>query len=118
MEEVNRPPPSPETAEEELQKKASELAASDRLKKDFLAVLAHELRNPLAPILHAVELMRICGMNDSDLPWMMDVVERQVKHLARLIDDLLDVSRITSGKIKLRRKALDLATVINHSVEN
>ncbi|HEY2289129.1 MAG TPA: PAS domain-containing protein, partial [Thermoanaerobaculia bacterium] len=81
--------------EEELRRRAEELLAADRRKDQFLAMLAHELRNPLAPIRNAVELMRQVETIDPTFQPSREMVERQVKHLARLVDDLLDVSRIT-----------------------
>src|SRR6185436_2515505 len=85
--------------EEELRRRAEEIAAADRRKDQFLAMLAHELRNPLAPIRNAVELMRQVETVDTSFQPSREMVERQVKNLARLVDDLLDVSRITQGSI-------------------
>ncbi|HKF97959.1 MAG TPA: response regulator [Steroidobacteraceae bacterium] len=92
------------------------LQEADRNKDEFLAMLAHELRNPLAPIRNALQLMR---MNPSQprLQWAQEVIHRQLVSLTRLVDDLLDVSRITRGKITLTRQALDIATLINRAVE-
>jgi len=92
------------------------LQEADRNKDEFLAMLAHELRNPLAPIGNALQLMR---MNPSEprLQWAQEVIHRQLVSLTRLVDDLLDVSRITRGKITLTRQALDIATLINRAVE-
>lgn len=89
---------------------------ANRLKDEFLAMLAHELRNPLAPILNAVELMRLQGLPDPGLEQARDVIERQTQHLSRLVDDLLDVSRITRGKIELRKTDVDLADVVADAV--
>ena len=97
-------------AEEKLQEAA-------RRKDEFLAMLSHELRNPLAPIRNAAEVMRRIAPSDPGIAWARDVVERQVTHLAQLVDDLLDVSRITQGKITLKKEALELGKVIQHSVE-
>lgn len=103
--------------EEELRQKIDELALADQRKDEFLAMLAHELRNPLAPILNAVHIMRLRG-NDHELrEKMRDVVEQQVRCMARLVDDLLDVSRITSGKIQLRKEPLTLSTIVHRSIE-
>jgi PAS domain S-box-containing protein len=93
------------------------LREGDRRKDEFLAMLAHELRNPLAPILNAAQLMRLKEIEDPELLWCRDVIERQGQHLARLVDDLLDVSRITQGKIKLKREHVDLATIVARAVE-
>ena len=97
--------------------RAEELAGADRRKDQFLAMLAHELRNPLAPIRNAVELMRQVETLDSSFQPAREMVERQVKHLARLVDDLLDVSRINQGSIRLRKEIVDLAVVVQRAVE-
>ncbi len=86
---------------------------SDRRKDEFLAMLSHELRNPLAPVRNAVELL-LRGKDDRKL---VEVIERQTAHLVRLVDDLLDVARVTQGKIELRRAPLELLTVVGHAVE-
>jgi PAS domain S-box-containing protein len=94
------------------------LREADRRKDQFLAMLAHELRNPLAPIRHAVEIM---DPRKSLSPDVLDdarmIVSRQVTHLSRLVDDLLDVSRITQGKITLKRESVDLATAVSAAIE-
>ena len=72
-----------------------DIQEADRRKNEFLAMLAHELRNPLAPIRNAVEILQQLGLNDGDLGWASDVIDRQVEQMVRLVDDLLDVSRIT-----------------------
>ena len=95
---------------------AKQLLHSDRTKDEFLAVLGHELRNPLAPILTALHLMRVRA-TDSSTERERAVIERQVSHLSRLVDDLLDVSRATMGKIDLRRERLDVATAVVRAVE-
>jgi PAS domain S-box-containing protein len=84
---------------------------------EFLAMLGHELRNPLAPIRNAVALMAAKGAADPTTSWARDVIERQVGHLSRLVDDLLDVGRITSGKITLQRETINLVTVVSRAVE-
>ena len=91
----------------------SEAESANRAKDEFLAMLGHELRNPLAPILTALELLRLRGTSGRE----HDVIDRQVQHLVGLVDDLLDVSRITRGKVELRRERVGIATVIAHSVE-
>jgi signal transduction histidine kinase len=93
------------------------LKEADRHKDEFLAMLAHELRNPLAPILNAAQLMRMKPVADPQLSWSRDVIERQVSHLTRLVDDLLDVARITRGKIKLSREPIELGALIARAVE-
>ncbi len=89
--------------------------AASRAKDEFLAMLGHELRNPLAPIVTGLELLRMRGASelDRDLP----VLQRQAQHLIRLVDDLLDISRITHGKIELKRERLEIATVVAGAVE-
>ncbi|MDQ3366833.1 MAG: ATP-binding protein [Myxococcota bacterium] len=97
---------------------ASALAVAhdaNRAKDDFLALLGHELRNPLAPITTALELIELRGF--AGIQKEAGVIERQTQHLARLVDDLMDVSRITSGKIELHRRATDLAEIVVASVE-
>lgn len=93
------------------------LKEADRHKDEFLAVLAHELRNPLAPIRNAVEIMRRSALTDPQLSWSRDVIERQVKHLTRLVDDLLDVSRITRGNINLSREPVSVTTIVARAIE-
>src|SRR3984893_17058278 len=93
------------------------LKEADRHKDEFLAMLAHELRNPLAPILSAVQLMRMKPVADPKLSWSRDVIERQLSHLTRLVDDLLDVARITRGRINLSREPIELAVLIARAVE-
>ncbi len=93
------------------------LKQADRHKDEFLAMLAHELRNPLAPIHNAIELMRIKPLNDPQLSWARDVIARQLTSLTRLVDDLLDVSRITRGKINLTRQMVELEALISRAIE-
>ncbi|PYS56180.1 MAG: hypothetical protein DMG13_00760 [Acidobacteria bacterium] len=93
------------------------LRQADRLKDEFLAMLAHELRNPLAPVQNAVQILRLKSPADSQLQWATDVIRRQTQHMARLLDDLLDVSRITSNKLELRKERIELAGLIRVSIE-
>src|SRR4029077_19656469 len=86
-----------------LQQRTRELIEADHRKDEFLAMLADELRHPLAPIRSAVQVMRRLGEEDANLPWAMDVVERQARHMTRLVDDLLDASRLSTGKIRLQK---------------
>jgi signal transduction histidine kinase/DNA-binding response OmpR family regulator len=90
----------------------------DRRKNEFLAMLAHELRNPLAPIRNAVQILHEDGLESSVLQWIRDVIDRQVKHLVRLVDDLLDISRITRGKIRLQKEQLDVRAVASSAAES
>jgi signal transduction histidine kinase len=93
------------------------LKEADRHKDEFLAMLAHELRNPLAPIRNAVHLMRMKPLQDPQLCLSRDIIERQLSQLTRLVDDLLDVSRITRGKITLTRERTTLGELIGRAVE-
>ena len=83
------------------------LKQADREKDDFLALLAHELRNPLAPIRTAVQLLKMRRQPDAEGQRLHAVIDRQVQHLVRMVDDLLDVSRVLRGKVELRREPLD-----------
>jgi PAS domain S-box-containing protein len=103
--------------EQELRRRLTELAETDRRKDEFLAMLAHELRNPLAAISNAVQLTGRFG-DPEQSEWSVKVINRQVKHLARLIDDLLDVSRITRGKIQLRKETVDAAAIFRNVVDS
>jgi signal transduction histidine kinase/DNA-binding response OmpR family regulator len=94
-----------------------DIQENDQRKNEFLAMLAHELRNPLAAICNAIHILRLHGSNQPDLVWAQEVIDRQVKHLVRLVDDLMDVSRITRGKIKLQLELLDTSKVIANAVE-
>ena len=94
-----------------------QLREGDRRKDEFLALLAHELRNPLAPMVNALRVLKLKVPNEPDVAWCQDVLERQTSQLTRLVDDLLDVSRITLGKIKLRPERLQLATVVAGATE-
>jgi signal transduction histidine kinase len=93
------------------------LMDADRRKDDFLAILAHELRNPLAPIRNAIEVMQRHSEADAMIGQLREVIARQVLHMTRLIDDLLDVSRITQGKINLKPEPTDLRNVLQRAVE-
>jgi PAS domain S-box-containing protein len=93
------------------------LKESGRRKDEFLAMLAHELRNPLAPIRNAAQVLKLLGSPGVDQRWALGVIERQTQHLTRVVDDLLDVSRITQGKIALRREPIELAAVVQRAVE-
>ncbi|MEP7061523.1 MAG: ATP-binding protein [Betaproteobacteria bacterium] len=94
-----------------------EIRNANRRKDEFLAMLAHELRNPLTPIQNAVEIMRNFRPDDSRVGATADMIGRQVGHLTRLVDDLLDVSRVTQGKVMLRMEALDLSEAIPRGIE-
>jgi signal transduction histidine kinase/integral membrane sensor domain MASE1 len=96
---------------------SEDLRRTGEAKDEFLAVLGHELRNPLAPMRNALEVLRLRGIDDPQAVRMHTIMERQVKHLARLVDDLLDVSRITRGRIELRRERTDLARLAAAAAE-
>jgi PAS domain S-box-containing protein len=101
----------------ELKVAEEALRAADRQKDEFLATLAHELRNPLAPIANAVEILRVKGGDQQEVVWSRDIIDRQVRHMAYLLDDLLDVSRITRGRLKLRKSRATLESVVATAVE-
>jgi signal transduction histidine kinase/DNA-binding response OmpR family regulator len=90
---------------------------ADKQKNEFLSMLAHELRNPLAPIRNAVSVLRLQQQDQPDALWAQDVIDRQVTNMVRLVDDLLDVSRITRGKIRLECKCLSVEQIIQSAVE-
>jgi signal transduction histidine kinase/ActR/RegA family two-component response regulator len=100
----------------EREKSEAALREADRRKDEFLATLAHELRNPLAPISNAAHILHMSPQGSS-LEDARNIIERQVRHLARLVEDLLDVSRITRGKVELRRRRVDLSAVVVNAVE-
>ncbi|WP_337177385.1 response regulator [Paludisphaera sp.] len=106
-----------ERLEREARARADELAEMDGRKNEFLAMLAHELRNPLAPIRTALHLMAMPGLDGATIDRARTVAQRQVTQLARLVDDLLEVSRITSGKIRIDPEDADLAAVVARAVE-
>jgi PAS domain S-box-containing protein len=95
----------------------AQLKDADRRKDEFLATLAHELRNPLAPVRNAVHFLHLKATEAPELKWARDVIDRQTKAMARLIDDLMDVSRISRGKIVLQREHVELAKVIENAIE-
>lgn len=104
-----------EVAEREKAEQA--LYRASQRKDEYIAILAHELRNPLSAIHNAVEVMQLPTASDQQLDWAKDLLQRQVNHLTYLMDDLLDVSRITSGRIQLRLEPVDLAGVVKHAAE-
>jgi two-component system CheB/CheR fusion protein len=100
------------------QKAAEEaLRRADRRKDEFLATLAHELRNPLAPIRNAVQIIQLQGLAAPDSQWALDVIDRQSRQMARLMDDLLDVARITRNRLEMRMQRVELADVVRTAVE-
>jgi two-component system, chemotaxis family, CheB/CheR fusion protein len=97
--------------------RTEELTRANRNKDEFLAMLAHELRNPLAPLSNAVEILATPGIDASYLEDARKVVQRQLKHLTRMIEDLLDISRITQGKIELRKSPVELVSILRDAAE-
>lgn len=106
------------TRDESERKHIEVLEESRRQIDEFLAMLGHELRNPLAPIANAVQLLQAVKTADERVMFARDVIERQAHHLTRLVEDLLDVSRITSGKITLRRETLDARALVERAIES
>jgi two-component system CheB/CheR fusion protein len=105
-------------AEKLVQQQAEALREADRRKDQFLAMLAHELRNPLGPIRNAAQLLQRLGSEEPHVRRAREIIERQVSHQARLLDDLLDVSRITQGKTLLQFEPLDLAHLVRNTAED
>jgi PAS domain S-box-containing protein len=103
--------------EEELRCHAANLQEADRRKNEFLALLAHELRNPLAPLRNALFVLKQSGANGRSGETLYDLMERQVRQLTRLVEDLLDVSRIAEGKIQLRKEVVDLVSLVRRTSE-
>lgn len=101
----------------ELQSRAEALAEADRRKDEFLAMLAHELRNPLVPIMTGLKTFQMVEPGSPKLQRARDAMERQVRHMVRLVDDLLDVSRVTAGKIELRKDLVDVALIVQQAVQ-
>jgi len=106
-----------QAARAEAEALAEDLRRANQAKDEFLAVLGHELRNPLAPVRNALEVLRLRGVPDPQAARMHEIMERQMRHLARLVDDLLDVSRITRGRVELRKEPTDLASLVAGAVE-
>jgi two-component system, chemotaxis family, CheB/CheR fusion protein len=100
-----------------LEERDNLLKETDRHKNEFLATLAHELRNPLAPIRTTLDVVRASAVTDSTLEWGWNVIDRQTQHLTRLVDDLLDLARFTRGEILLQKEPISLREVLDHAVE-
>ncbi len=94
-----------------------EVRLADQQKNEFLSMLAHELRNPLAPIRNAVSVMQVRSPDQPELRWARDVIDRQVEHMVRLVDDLLDISRVTRGKIRLQLEPVEMGGVLTQALE-
>jgi CheY-like chemotaxis protein len=104
-------------AEDELRRVAADLSEADRRKDEFLATLAHELRNPLAPLRNGLQILRLSGDSPEAVKQTRAMMERQLTQMVRLIDDLLDLSRISRGKVELRKERVPLAAVIQSAME-
>jgi PAS domain S-box-containing protein len=104
-------------AEQDMRRLNDELAQANRRKTEFLATLAHELRNPLAPLSNGLHLMRLASTQPDMLEKTRQMMERQIQHMVHLVDDLLDVARISTGKVELRRRRMDLQEVVRTAME-
>ncbi|MES3000726.1 MAG: PAS domain-containing protein [Pseudomonadota bacterium] len=104
-------------AEQAMVEHAKQLAEADRAKDEFLATLSHELRNPLAPLRNSIELIKLSGGGDAKSNATHAMMERQINHLIRLVDDLLEVSRISRGTLTLRKERVQLASIVRNAVE-
>ncbi|WP_158598023.1 response regulator [Noviherbaspirillum saxi] len=104
-------------AADDLRRLAADLAEADRRKTEFLATLAHELRNPLAPLQNGLEIMRLAADNPEVVGRTRDMMERQLAHMVHLVDDLLDVARITRGKVHLKKEKVELKNVVASAIE-
>lgn len=93
------------------------LREANQRKDEFLATLAHELRNPLAPVHYAIQVLQLKGSGPTDLEWATELIDRQMREMTRLVDDLLDVSRISRDKLELRKERVDLATALRRALE-
>ena len=99
------------------EEQAELLRQADQRKNEFLAMLGHELRNPLAPIRQALQIFQLKGLNDPDLEWGQEVIRRQVEQMTRMVDDLLDVSRITLGKLTLQKEIVVISGIVASALE-
>jgi two-component system, chemotaxis family, CheB/CheR fusion protein len=115
--EVNHSVTERKQMEESLRAQAEELLAADQTRNEFLAVMAHELRNPLSPLTSALEIMRSPGAPTAVVERAWQIMSHQVQNMARLVDDLLDVSRMTHGRIELRKERVDVIAVVNQAIE-
>jgi len=105
------------SAEEKLHELNKQLSISDRRKDEFLATLAHELRNPLAPMRNVLEIMRLKEHDDPFVHWSRDIIERHVSQMTHLVDDLMEASRISQGRLQLRIQKIDICNVMQHAIE-
>jgi two-component system CheB/CheR fusion protein len=104
--------------QETLRRRVVELAAADQHKNEFLAILAHELRNPLVPLRNAVQILKMSPANADVGARARDLIERQVAHMSRMVNDLLDAARAEHGQIKLQKERLDLRAIVERAVDN
>jgi len=104
-------------ANEEVSRNEEQLRLADRRKDEFLATLAHELRNPLAPVRYALQVLNLRGPVSQEMRWAIELIERQTQNMSRLIDDLLDVNRIARNSLELKKARIELADVINGAIE-
>jgi PAS domain S-box-containing protein len=104
-------------AEEKLVIANEKLLQADRAKDEFLATLAHELRSPLSPLRNATDVLKIAGANQPRIQWVANLFERQINHMAYLVEDLSEITRITQGKVRLRRQQVDLAETLQGVVD-
>jgi two-component system, sensor histidine kinase len=102
----------------ERERTTEQLLTNDRRKDEFLAILAHELRNPLAPIVNSIRLLGVSKGDGVQLDRIRDMMDRQVSHMVRLVDDLLEISRITRGKIELRKEVVDLGEIVRSAADS
>jgi signal transduction histidine kinase/CheY-like chemotaxis protein len=100
-----------------LEEALNRLSLQDRAKNDFIAILAHELRNPLAPVVSALELLKVNGSYTGEEAQTLDLMDDRLKTIQRLLDDLLDVSRISRSKLRIKKEPVDLRTIIEHSIQ-
>lgn len=105
-------------SQDRLERLAADLSLADRRKTEFLATLAHELRNPMAPLANGLRLLRLAKDNPQVRDSTYDMMERQIQHMVRLVDDLLDVARITSGKVQLQKERVEVNAAVNAAVES
>jgi PAS domain S-box-containing protein len=103
--------------EMQLLTQAERLQEDSQRKDEFLAMLAHELRNPLAPLANTIQIIRLQVRGNREIEDSLDVAGRQVRHMARLLEDLFDISRITRGTVELRTQTVDLKTIVNHAID-
>lgn len=104
-------------AEHQLRELNQQLSAADRRKDEFLATLAHELRNPLAPIRNVLEIMQLKEGDDPFIRWSRDIIGRHVAQMTHLVDDLMEASRITQGRLELRKQQIDIIDAVQHAIE-